>query len=199
MEVKKIFVSTDCIFTGTREFREGVIASIHSAYKKGDNLNEQVFLNSIDWYKKYKSICFLNTFNNIDSLNAIRAYREFVVVVKTLCDKEKEAWKAILEKYGYEGEPYTIPIKKEGHEISDKRKEEQHFGDIMSEGFAITGNTLVDMHLDELQSWAVHGGKALFYDPVGNECDYQVGDEESIIYTVNRLTKVPKLIGVDKK
>ncbi|MBR4830882.1 MAG: hypothetical protein IKZ96_03870 [Bacilli bacterium] len=199
MEVKKIFVSTDCVFAGTRDYREQVIASIRSAYKKGDNLNEQEFLNSIDWYKKYKNICFWNTFNNMDSLNAIRAYREFVVVVKTLCDREKEAWKAILEKYGYEGEPYTIPIKKEGQEIIDESKEEQHFGDIMSEGFAITGNTLVDMHLSELQSWTLRGGKSLFFDPMGDESDYQVGDEDSVVYTVNRLTKVPKLIGISKK
>lgn len=199
MEAKRIYVGAECIFDGIKDFKQDVLDSMNRAYKHGDKLNEQKFLNSIDWDKEFERIAKANRRNNKDSLKAMRLYREIIVVEKTLCTSEGEALKNLLLENGYLDEPYTIPIKDSEYQILDSSKPENHFGDILSKGFTLTGNALVSKYTDELKSWTARGGRSLFLDPFGDETDYQIGDEESIIYTVKKLSMVPKLLGMDKK
>lgn len=192
---KRIFVGIDCIFEGTKKYRDKVMDAMRSAYDKGDNLNEKDFLNRLNWYKEYTKICNPNR----DSLKALRLYREFVVVSKHLCIAEREAYIRMLIDFGYPYDMYSISVKSKGHDILDSSKPELHYGDILTKGFTITGNVLVDKNIDELRSWTVRGGQSLFFDSMAEENDYQAGDEYSIIYTVNKLTKLPKLVGTSKK
>ena len=192
---KRLFVSFNCIFTGTKEYRDSVLESIRSSYDKGDKVNEQDVLNGINWYKEYTKICDPNK----DSLKALKLYRQFVVVARTLCTGEREAQIRMLKDFGYSHDVYSISIKKKGDEILDTSKPEQHYGDILSNGFAILGNSLIDNNVNELHSWNVRGGQSFYFDSLCDECDFRPEFDSSAIHTINKLTVVPKILGLSKK
>lgn len=191
-----IYVSFECLFKGTLAARDKVIEIMRRSYDDGDKVNEKVFLDSMDWYKLYTSKASLSD----NTLTAIRRFDNMIIVSRDVCQRETLARYKMLLDFGYERDFYSIGLKKPGHEIIDATKPEQHYTDIIQEGFAVTGNILVVSENDEAYNWVVrNGARAFIFDPKGKSSTVSLEDDNNVIYTVKKLTKLPKMLGIDKK
>lgn len=192
---KNVYVGIECVFNGIEKYRKEVLESMRAAYDKGDNLDEQKFLNGLNWYKTYTEKCRLNR----DSIKTLKAYRDFFAAARYLCIGEREAIIRMLRDCSYPKDLYSISVKARNHELLDASKPELHYGDILTNGLTIVGNSLVSKEFNELYSFNARGGQAFFFDPVCDECDYCPGDYETGFYTVNKISELPKILGLDKK